>query len=739
MGMTCQACANRLEKVLNKNPLVDMAQVNFATETLTIRHKNADSQDVVAWISKAGFEGVLVDELKPADKVTIPYQLLVLWLISLPFWVGMFGMMIKNHALMPSVWVQFVLSSIVQFVFGWRFYRGAWSSLRAGLANMDVLIALGTTAIWLYSTYVWLFHVGRGTHEMVYFEASVMVIAFVSLGKYLEARTKQDGLNSLSLLMGLIPNTTSRKNNKTWQTIDVESVKVGDVLLARVGERIAVDGVLTVGVGLVDEAHLTGESEHLPKMMGDTVLAGSIVIDGGFEYQATATGNQTALGDMITALNEAQSTKADITRLTDKIAGIFVPAVVLVAFVVFVFNWLILGVFDAALMRAVSVLVIACPCALGLATPAAIMAGMGVAARHGVRFKDASSLEMAGRIDTMVFDKTGTLTVGKPTIRAVLLADGFAYDDVLTIVASLEQQATHPLAKSIVKSALDKGLNLHSASCSKTIIGEGLMGDVGDVGMVKVGTPKFVGLTNFNHFIKNQPVGFKTIHIDDDNKHGTSEAIWETASIVAVSVNDKLIAIYALSDTPKSDAKQVIHRLQKDGICVIMMSGDRQGVVDDVAGGLGIHQAYGHLSPRDKSIKINNLKKSGSIVAMVGDGVNDAPAMASAQVSFSVRDASSIAKYAASAELIGDCLAHAYYAQKIAKATLKNIKQNLFFACIYNVFGIVFAALGLLNPIVAAAAMALSSICVLVNALRLKRFDIKNDFEINLKNKYQIP
>lgn len=723
-GMTCQACANRLEKVLNKNPLIDIAQVNFATETLTVHYHNTDNHDIQAWIKKAGFEGKPIDDAPKTKKIpSMPWRLMVLWVLSTPFWMGMLGMMVGSHTLMPPVWVQFVIASVVQFYFGLSFYQGAWASIKGGLANMDVLVALGTSAIWAYSTYAWL--MPTQGHGLVYFEASVMVIAFVSLGKYLEARTKQQSLNSLSLLMDLVPDTVQKKEDGHWSPVRVQDIHVGDVLLARVGDRIGVDGVVIFGAGFSDEAHLTGESESLAKTVGDKVLAGSAVVDGGFEYRATATGDQTALGDMVRALDEAQGTKADIARLADKVSGVFVPVVAGIALVVFLGNWAILSNFDVALMRAVSVLVIACPCALGLATPAAIMAGMGTAARYGVRFKDAPSLEAAGRIDVMVFDKTGTLTMGQPSIRAVYLVDGVDENGVLGITASLEQHASHPLANALVNSALNQGLDLMDVKNPTTVVGQGLMGEIEGIGVVKVGVPDFVGFGQFDELIAD-PLSLKNnVRYFDKNESGSDESnVWQIASIVAVSVNESPVAVYALMDEIKDNAKNTIDRLKRENIDVIMMSGDHQGVVDDVAARLGIVSAYGNLSPRDKAQKIKDLKSQGKTVAMVGDGVNDAPAMAQAQVGFSVHDASSIAKHTASAELIGDSVTHAYHAWRIALATLNNIKQNLFFAFVYNCVGIVAAAFGLLNPIIAAAAMALSSISVLMNALRLKRLKL---------------
>lgn len=704
-GMTCQACASRLEKVLSKKPAISQVMVNFASETATVSFDTqlTDSQEIADWIAKTGFSGTLVKQTpRPSTTQSPPWSLIGLWLISMPFWVGMAGMMVGSHALMMPVWLQFVLATVVQFGFGLGFYQGAYASIKGRLANMDVLVALGTTAIWAYSSYIWWFVDG---HE-VYFEASVMVIAFVSLGKFLEQRTKKQGLDSLSALMALIPKTALVKksdmalDDNDWTSTPIAKINVNDILLARQGDRVAVDGVIVEGMAYINEAHLTGESQLLKKQETDKVLAGSVVSEGSFCYQATATGQDTVLSDMIQALDDAQGTKADIARIADKVAGVFVPVVVVIASLTLVANYLFGHSFDVALMRAVAVLVIACPCALGLATPAAIMAGMGVAARHGVVFKDATSLEMAGKIDVMVFDKTGTLTLGTPAIQAVGLLADQTEKQALQITASLEQYAAHPLAHTLVQAAKSFDLPLLTATHIQTVVGQGIMGVVSEIGHVKVGTPAFVG-----------------VEMPQDD-------VWQIASVVAVSVDDKPIAVYALSDELKSDSLQVIDKLKADGVTVVIMSGDNQSVVDFVAKTLGIDQAYGKLLPRDKVNKIKEIQSTGKKVAMVGDGINDAPAMALADASFAVGGASDIAKHTASAHLAGNALTHAYYAQKIAKATLHTIKQNLFFAFVYNCIGIFLAIVGLLNPMIAALAMALSSVSVLTNAMRLKKLTL---------------
>ncbi|UNU73483.1 cation-translocating P-type ATPase [Moraxella nasovis] len=711
-GMSCAACATRIEKVLNKKAGVTQALVNFASETASIQADGVSDEQICEWIKKAGYQAKPINDnhtdetLGTATKA--PWEILALAVLSLPFWVGMLGMMVGSHALMPPIWVQFILATIVQFGFGWRFYKGAYDSLKGGLANMDVLVALGTSVIWLYSLYVWQW--ADGHH--VYFEASVMVILFISLGKFLEMRTKKQSLDSMALLMELLPSTVSVKVGDSWKERSIDTLNIGDVLLGRMGDKIAVDGTITKGVGITNEAHLTGESRAITKQQGDTVLAGSVIMDGSFEYQATAMGRDTALGDVMSALQAAYGSKANIARLADKVAGVFVPAVVVIALLVFVANYLWLSQFDAALMRAVAVLVVACPCALGLATPVAIMAGMGVATSHGVQFKDAPSLELAGSIDMMAFDKTGTLTLGKPSIRSIHLFDkSKTGDEVLGIAASLEQHANHPLATSIVQAAKDKAIELYTVTHANNLVGQGVVGEIMGVGVVKVGSPKFVNAKDFEQVLEGLI---------------TQENFWDSASIVMVAINDTLIAMIAMTDELDQHAKAVIKKLEAEQVSVAILSGDKQSVADDVAGELGIMHVFGGLSPTDKAKKVASLKQQYR-VAMIGDGVNDTPAMKMASVSFAMGEGTDVAKHSANAILAGKSIAHAYYAYKIAKLTLKNIKQNLFFAFIYNIVGIGFAAVGVLTPIYAAAMMALSSISVLANALRLKRIKL-NDF-----------
>lgn len=731
-GMTCQACASRIEKVLSKKPAIAQADVNFANETAQIRFDPSQTSvdEILQWVKKTGFEA----EVQQADALMheqaveqeIPWSLILTWVCLLPFLVGMAGMMVGNHSLMPPVWLQFVLATIVQFGLAIPFYKSAWASIVGRLANMDVLVVLGTLTIWAYSTYIWLSsgilsgvdHSGMShtVHALppVYFEAGVMVIAFVRLGKYLEHRTKKHSLNSIQLLVKLIPEAVLVKTPQgEWQSQALSSVKIGEVLLAKAGSRIATDGIVTLGEGWCDESHLTGESVPLSKRIGSTVLAGAMVDNGSFEYRVTATGQQTQLGDMIQALNDAQGSKAKIARLADKVAGIFVPVVVAISIITFVLNYWLLGNVNDALMRAVAVLVIACPCALGLATPAAIMAGMGLAARHGVWFKDAQALEAAGTVDTMVLDKTGTLTHGKPDLVAhYVVDDSLSFTDILILVASVERHANHPLATTLInfaESYLEQQgakLTLLPATNVQTVAGQGVEAYIEGFGKVKVGRLAFTNV------------------VLPDSITKTVDSPWHIASQVGISINEIPLAAFALADDLMSDTEQVLQRLRGYHIEPMIMSGDKQSVVDYVAHQLQVNQALGELSPRDKAEQVSALQAAGKKVVMVGDGVNDAPAMATATASFAVNNATDIAKHSASARLLGDSLSHAVSAVAISQATLRNIKQNLFFAFIYNCLGIPLAALGLLSPMIAAAAMALSSISVLMNALRLTRFKV---------------
>ncbi|HHE9970496.1 TPA: heavy metal translocating P-type ATPase, partial [Haemophilus influenzae 10810] len=703
-GMTCQSCANRIEKVLNKKPFVQQAGVNFAVEEAQVVFDatQASETQIIEIIHKTGFSAHIkqANELPIEENTSIPWRLIILWIINIPFLIGMLGMMSGSHHLMlPPIW-QFALASIVQLWLAIPFYRGAIGSIRGGLANMDVLVSTGTLTIYLYSAFMLFYHADHAMGH-VYFEASVMVIGFVSLGKFLEDRTKKHSLNSLSMLLQLTPKKVTVLRNEKWSEIALDQVNIGEIIRANQGERIAADGIIESGNGWCDESHLTGESRPEEKQKGGKVLAGAMVTEGSIIYRANQLGSQTLLGDMMNALSDAQGSKAPIARFADKVASVFVPVVLVISLVTFALTYILTNDSVSSLIHAVSVLVIACPCALGLATPAAIMVGLGKAVNAGVWFKDAAAMEETAHVDTVVLDKTGTLTKGELEISALWQPQSAVYseDDLYRFAAAVERQANHPIAKAIVQAAEQKMLEIPTALFSKIEVGQGIQAELEQVGTIKVGKPDYCGLI----LPKNL------------------EDIWQIASIVAVSINDEPIGAFALTDTLKNDSLHAIQRLQQQNIDVVIMSGDQQSVVDYIAKQLGIKKAFGGLSPRDKAEQIQKLKAQGHIVAMVGDGINDAPALAAANVSFAMKSGSDIAEQTASATLMQHSVNQLVDALFIAIATLKNIKQNLFFALIYNILGIPLAAFGFLSPIIAGAAMALSSISVLMNALRLKK------------------
>ncbi|HFC8477500.1 TPA: heavy metal translocating P-type ATPase [Neisseria subflava] len=720
-GMTCQACASRIEKVLNKKDFVESAGVNFASEEaqVTFDDSKTSAADIAKIIEKTGYSAKEKTEdalPQPEETAHVSWRLWLLLAINIPFLIGMVGMMVGWYDWMLSPLLQFALASVVQLWLAIPFYKSAWASIKGGLANMDVLVTIGTVSIYLYSVYMLFYpiytfffnpHAAHGMeHDYhVYFEVGVMVIGFVSLGKFLEHRTKKSSLNSLGLLLKLTPTQVNVQRDGEWKQLPIDQVQIGDLIRANHGERIAADGIIESGSGWADESHLTGESNPEEKKAGGKVLAGALMTEGSVVYRATQLGSQTLLGDMMNALSEAQGSKAPIARVADKAAAVFVPAVVGIALLTFIVTWLVKGDWTVALMHAVAVLVIACPCALGLATPAAIMVGMGKAVKHGIWFKDAAAMEEAAHVDAVVLDKTGTLTEGKPQVAAVYCVpdSGFDEDALYRIAAAVEQNAAHPLARAIVSAAQARGLDIPTAQNAQTVVGAGITAEVEGVGLVKAGKAEFAELT-LPKF---------------------SDGVWDIASIVAVSVDNRPIGAFALADALKADTAEAISRLKKHGIDVYIMSGDNQGTVEYVAKQLGIVHAFGNMSPRDKAAEVQKLKAAGKTVAMVGDGINDAPALAAANVSFAMKGGADVAEHTASATLMQHSVNQLADALLVSQATLKNIKQNLFFAFFYNILGIPLAALGFLNPVIAGAAMAASSVSVLGNALRLKRVNIE--------------
>lgn len=702
-GMTCQSCANRLEKVLNKHQSIVHAQVNFANEEALIQYDEStlSLDDLFHIIQQAGFDGHIADasvDKTSSHTVSMPWQLILLLLLSIPFMIGMVGMMIGQHSWMLSSAWQFVLASIAQLFLAQKFYSGAVTALKNRSANMDVLVSVGTLSIWLYSCAAFLYpKLGH-----VYFEASIMVLTFVSLGKYAEARTKKLSLNSAALLLQLTPKYVRKIVGNSYQEVPLQNIVVNDCLQANMGERIAADGVIEMGSGWFDEGHLTGESKAIYKQQGEKVLSGAMLVEGSVQYRIHALGEKTVLGDMIQALGEAQGSKAPIARIADKVSAIFVPVIIIIALITGSITWLLSGSLNQAVIHAVSVLVIACPCALGLATPSAIIAGMGKAATIGVLFKDAEALERASQVDTVVLDKTGTLTEGQPKVVATWQAETTEESNNLLwqLAASAEAFAHHPLAKSLVEQAQEQGVSLLPTVLVEQKIGHGITAEIKNVGTVKIGNLAYCEIQIPQHILQ-QPE-------------------WKNSSIVGVSLHGKSLGAFAMADTLKSDSILAVQRMQAMGLDVCIMSGDHADVVAHIADQLGVINFQAAMSPRDKANSIQNLIQQGRVVAMVGDGINDTPALAIADVSFAMQNGSDIATHTASITLMRYSIQQVADALQLARATMRVIKQNLFFSFVYNVAGIPLAAFGLLNPIIAGAAMSLSSLSVLSNSLRLK-------------------
>ncbi|MBU6485273.1 MAG: copper-translocating P-type ATPase [Betaproteobacteria bacterium] len=716
-GMTCAACATRIEKVLNRIDGVEAA-VNFATETATVHYdrSRADVDALVAAIARAGYgarskiddgaERELESSRREAAWREMRRDLAISVALTAPLLLQMAAMLIPglragHEDLLPR-WLQFALATPVQFAIGRRFYVGAWHALRGGGANMDVLIALGTTIAWTFSAVVTVL----GLHQHVYFEASAAIITLVLLGKALEARAKARTSAALEGLLRLQPPIAHVERGDAIVDVPLADVKVGDRYLVRAGEAVPVDGVVVDGASLVDESMLTGESLPVAKAPATKVYAGTANHDGFLRCRATGVGSATLLAGIVRLVGEAQGTKAPIQKLADRISGVFVPVVVVIAALTFVLAWWLVGDPTVALVNAVSVLVIACPCALGLATPTAIIVGTGRGAQLGVLIRNAVALENAGRLTTLVVDKTGTVTAGVPAVTSVRPCAATASDEVLAVAAALEKNARHPLAQAIVARARDDGLALPAVEGFTSVPGKGTRGAVGaDKRAALAGSLQFL----VDEGIAVDPRAVDALHMSSD-------------SVVAVAIDGALAGVITLADRVRATSASAIARLSTHGVDVVMMSGDNPATVAAIAAEVGIRDHRGAMTPAAKAQAIRDLQAAGRVVGMVGDGVNDAPALAAADVSFAIGAGSAIAIEAADVTVVRDDLGAVVDAILLSRATRSKIRQNLFFAFAYNVLGIPLAALGLLNPVIAGAAMAMSSVSVVSNALLLRRF-----------------
>ncbi|HET7136642.1 MAG TPA: heavy metal translocating P-type ATPase [Casimicrobiaceae bacterium] len=713
-GMTCAACAARIEKTLNRVPGV-VAGVNFATEAASVDYdpRQASVEGLIAAVTRAGYgarvrrdeavERGLESAQREAAWRSLRRDLVVAIVLTAPLLAQMVLMFVpgaRHEDLLPRV-LQLALATPVQFVIGRRFYTGAWRALRGGGANMDVLIVLGTSIAWLWSTVVTVL----GMHdEHVYFEASAAIVTLVLLGKALEARARAGTSAAIEGLLKLAPRIAHVERDGQEVDVPLGQVVVGDRFVVRAGEAMPVDGVVLEGAASADESMLTGEARSVPKAAGDTVLAGTTNLDGRLRCEATGVGSATLLAGIVRLVGEAQGSKAPIQRLADRVSGIFVPVVVAIAVVTFVVTWIAAGDATPAIVNAVAVLVIACPCALGLATPTAIIVGTGRGAQLGVVIRNAVALENAGRLTTLVVDKTGTVTEGTPEVTNVHVLAEASSDDVLATAAALEQGALHPLAQAIVARARERRLAFPVVHDFGAIPGQGTFGTLGS-DQAQVGSLAFLAARG----------------VDVD--HARVDALVARGeSVVGVARGGQMIGVVALADRVRSTSRAAVAELTREGIDVLMLSGDNGANVEAIARDVGIAHAQGAMTPDAKVEAIRRRQAAGEVVGMVGDGINDAPALAAADVSFAIGAGSAIAIEAADVTVVRNDLRAVADAIRLSRATRRKIRQNLFFAFAYNVLGIPLAALGFLSPVIAGAAMAMSSVSVVGNALTLRRF-----------------
>lgn len=704
-GMTCASCVGRVEKALSAVDGVKSATVNLATEKAHIRMINTiSSAQLIKAIENIGYQARLPSDQASEDVIDRHSRenlhLILAIILTLPLVIPMLANPFGYEWMLP-VKLQWLLATPVQFILGARFYRAAWGALKARSGNMDLLVAIGTTAAYGLSVYHLL--ASSASHEQVYFEASAVVITLVMLGKWLESRAKQQTTEAIRALQALRPDTARIRQGDQEREVPLSEIQLGDIVAIRPGERIPVDGVITEGQSLVDESMLTGESHPVVKGIGDQVVGGAISTDGLLLVSVQLLGSETLLSRIIRMVEDAQAAKAPIQRQVDKVSAIFVPAVLIIATITFLAWWLSGSSIEIAIINAVAVLVIACPCALGLATPTAVMVGTGVAARRGILIKDAEALEITHSTQIIAFDKTGTLTLGKPELIAQ--ESESANDDMLIIAASLQSDSDHPLAHAVMKAAEQQKLALLSAGNSRAIAGRGVSGSVSD----------------HEYLLGNRQL-MEESNIDTSSLKAKAEALETDGCTVSwlARVNDSaLLGFMAFRDQIKPEAFTAIRRLQQLGIETVMITGDNKGSAHEVAKQLGIDHVVAEVLPDEKAQEITRLKARG-VTAMVGDGINDAPALAAADISMAMSDGSDVAMHTAKITLMrGDPLLIAE-AIEISQLTWAKIRQNLFWAFAYNTVGIPLAALGYLSPVIAGAAMAFSSVSVVANALLLK-------------------
>ncbi|NBI31095.1 heavy metal translocating P-type ATPase [Chengkuizengella marina] len=723
-GMTCAACANRIEKGLNKIPGVINANVNFALESAHVEYSSDEVsiKDMIQKVEKLGYKAIQKEEQGKGEDYRAKeikrqkLKFIVSAILSFPLLWAMvshfsFTSFIWLPALFMNPWFQFALATPVQFIIGRHFYIGAYKALRNKSANMDVLVSLGTSAAYFYSLYLtieWSLMVEKAHTPALYYETSAVLITLIILGKLFEALAKGRSSEAIKSLMGLQAKTALVIRNGVEMNIPVEEVSVGEVLIVKPGEKVPVDGKVVNGHSTIDESMLTGESIPIGKKVGDNVIGATMNKNGVIQVQATKVGKETALAQIIKVVEEAQGSKAPIQRIADRISGIFVPIVVGIALISFLIWYLIIqpGEFATALEIAIAILVIACPCALGLATPTSIMAGSGRSAEFGILFKGGEHLESTKHIDTVILDKTGTITKGEPELTDVLTElDEY---DFLKFVGAAEKNSEHPLAEAIVKGVVSREIDLPTTTDFEAIPGSGIRSIV-------EGKEILIGTRNL----------MKRYKVEINKAEDTMVSLeQEGKTAMLVSMNGKYAGLIAVADTIKETSKEAVNRLKEMGIQVIMITGDNKRTAKSIANQVGINDVLAEVLPTGKAEEVKKLQKQGKKVAMVGDGINDAPALATADIGMAIGTGTDVAMDAADVTLMRGDLNSIPDSIYMSRKTMTNIKQNLFWALAYNSLGIPIAAIGLLAPWVAGAAMALSSVSVVLNALRLQRVKI---------------
>lgn len=719
-GMSCAACSARIEKRLNRVEGVLKASVNLATQKASIEYDSlkVGADDLIKTVELLGYKAEKAHnaskdtekEKREKEIKRLRMELVISAVLSSPLIMAMLLTLVNiDIGFLHNEYFQLIVATPVQFIIGSRFYKNAYHALRSKSANMDVLIAMGTSAAYFFSVYnAFLVPIKPGMMmKDLYFEAGAVIITLILLGKYLEAVAKGKTSEAIKKLMGLQAKTARVIRDGIEADIPVEDVSVGDVIVVRPGEKVPVDGKITDGSSSVDESMLTGESLPVEKKAGDPVIGATINKYGTFRFEATRVGKDMALSQIIKMVEDAQGSKAPIQKIADRVSGIFVPAVIAIAFLTFIIWYFAAGNFSSAITSAVSVLVIACPCALGLATPTAIMVGTGKGAENGILIKGGEHLEMAYRLKSVVLDKTGTITKGQPGVTDIVPTGRMDKAEILRMAAISEKLSEHPLGAAIYEKGKNESGSLPDPDRFEAVPGRGILAVIGDkdiyIGTRKLITEKGIDISN---------VESEIVRLEDEGK---------TAMLMAV--NERIEAVIAVADTVKEHSREAIEDLQRMGIEVYMITGDNKRTANAIARQVGITNVLAEVLPENKAEEVEKLEKQGRIVAMVGDGINDAPALATADIGMAIGTGTDVAIEAADITLMRGDLRSIPTAIRLSRRTMRKIKQNLFWAFIYNIIGIPFAAFGLLSPVIAGGAMAFSSVSVVTNSLSLKRYE----------------